>query len=299
MRQHGALWRGQPGANKNRKRGGSHPALAEDSLAASPMGSIQRKRSGGGIRVSGQHTQRRSSALSGSRRLFLTGADMDAVEPFGDVATALSLLSAEAIHEVTYTLNFLQFFLQQEPGSEAAAETARFANTEFDRMHRLIGALRRFKLPVPEPMEVSVSTLVGQCIDQVQDAAVRRALSIEFRIAPETMIRTDAACLGSALRNLLLDALERVPAGTPIMITAICSDQQPLLLELSDGGAALPDHAATPLNGWDMGPLMSAVYRRTIAHWLLRHVGWSMSYEHTAQGNVFRLTAPLPMRLPL
>lgn len=220
------------------------------------------------------------------------------VERFGDIATSLSLLSGEVIHEVTHTLNFLQYLLQEVLGSDAA-ETVRFTTNEFDRVHRLIGSLRRLKLPVPEPQEVSLSAVVRQTIEQVQDAVPQRELLVETRIPSDTLIRTDATCLASALRNLLLDILERVPAGTPFVITSIVSELQPLQLEIAYGGEALPVHAATPPSGWDVWPPMTPAFRRTIAYRLLRHLGWSMSDEQNAQGHVVRLSAPLPMRISL
>jgi C4-dicarboxylate-specific signal transduction histidine kinase len=218
---------------------------------------------------------------------------------FGDVATALSLLSAEVIHEVTHTLNFLRFLLQQAPPGDAGTEMPRFANTEIERMQRMVGHLRRFKLPAPQPTEVSLSEVVERSIARVQEPVARQDPPIESRVRSDVWVRTDVECLASALRNLLLEARDRAPAGAALVITAEAPTQQPLHLDISDEGAALPDHAAAAPDWWDVGPPQTPRCRRVLAHWLLQHIGWSMSYERREQRNVFRLTAPMPMRPPL
>lgn len=213
---------------------------------------------------------------------------------FGDVAVALSLLSGEVLHEVTHTLNFLRLFLQ-EPVSDADGEISRFAKAELERMQRMIGHLRRLKLPTPQLADVALSDLVRQSIEQVRASVAQGTLSIDAHIPADVVVRTDAECLRSAFRNLLLDALDRSPAKASILITADASGQQPLQLEFFDEGEALPTRDVAALDGWSAGLPTSSAFRRALAHRLLRHLGWSMNCERRAQRNVIRLTAPVPM----
>lgn len=213
---------------------------------------------------------------------------------FGEVATALSLIGAEVIHEVTHTLHFLRF-LQQESCSSTDPEIVRFGGIELDRMQHLLGDLRRFKLPVPELRVASLSWLVGQCIERARESAAPCVLSVEVGIPSEIVVCTDVGCLGSALKHLLRDALARVPKGSSVVIRADTSAGHPLWIELSDAGEALPDRDAVPLDWRDLASPLAPTFRRMMAHRLLRHIGWSMSYERQGDRNVFRLTAPMSM----
>lgn len=213
---------------------------------------------------------------------------------FGDVAVALSLLSSEVLHEVTHTLNFLRLLLG-EPASDANAELTRFGRAELERMQRMVRHLRTLKLPTPELAEVSLSDLVRQSIEQVRASVAQGALSIDAHIPTDVVVRTDAECLRSAFRNLLLDALDRSAAETSVLITADASGQQPLQLEFLDEGEAIPTRDGAALDGWSAGRPTTAAFRRVLAHRLLRHLGWSMDCERRAQRNVIRLTAPVPM----
>lgn len=217
---------------------------------------------------------------------------------FSDVSVALSLVGGEVLHEVTHTLNFLRVFLLQQPAS-GADEISHFAKVEHDRLQCMIAHLRRLKLPVAKLTHVSLSILVSESVKHIQESAAHRRLSIHTHIPADAVVRTDEECLRTALRKLLLDALERAPKDTPLTIAAEASDQQPLQLEISEEGEALSDQDATPL-GWQSAGLPStSTFRRALAHRLLRHLGWSLSYERRAQHNVFRLLAPLPMSLSL
>lgn len=214
-----------------------------------------------------------------------------AATAFGDVAVALSLLSADVLHEVTHTLYFLRL-LTQEPTSNDGAEITRFAKTELERMQRMVRDLRQLKLRAPEQVEVSLSILVNQSIHRVQESGSPGALYIEARIPAEAVVHTDPECLGSALNNLLLDALERVSEGSPLLIAADAAE--PPQLELSDEGEAPIDLAVATPDWRQAGFPRTPTFRRILAQRLLRHIGWSMSYERRAQRNVLRLTPPLP-----
>jgi signal transduction histidine kinase len=218
---------------------------------------------------------------------------MDATA-FGEVATALSLLGSEVIHEVTHTLHFLRF-LQQEACSSTDPEIVRFAGIELDRMQHLLVDLRRFKLPAPEMTDASLSWLVGQCIERVRESAAPCLVSVEVGIPSEIVVWTDVGCLDSALQNLLRDAFARVPKSSPVVIGADASAGHPLWIEVSDAGEALPDRDAVPLDWRDLASPLAPTFRRMMAYRLLRHIGWSMSYERQGDRNVFRLTAPMSM----
>lgn len=216
---------------------------------------------------------------------------------FGDVAMSLSLLSAEVIHEVTHTLHFLRF-LQQEACSSTDPEIVRFAGIELDRMQHLLGDLRTFKLPTPELRDSSLSRLVGQCIERVRESVAPCIPSIDVGIPSEIVVWTDVGCLGSALQNLLRDALARGTKGSPLVIRADASAGHPLWIELSDAGEALPERDAVPLDWRDLASPLAPTFRRMMAYRLLRHIGWSVSYERQGDRNVFRLTAPMHMSPP-
>ncbi|MFO0579764.1 MAG: hypothetical protein U1A78_37805 [Polyangia bacterium] len=200
------------------------------------------------------------------------------------------MLGAEALHEVTHILSFLRL-LTQQPSELAAAELQHFAQGELERMQRLAAHLRRFKLPAPQNEEVHLVQVIAQCVERVRDVLEAHGLHVEVEIPAEVAVQTDAPCLVAALCGLLLELLEEAPAGCVVRI-AVTSSAQTVQLELSIECAGSAERARSELRWWELWPLETPSSRRLLAGKRLRHLGWSLTEEHSSTRTLLRLTAP-------
>ncbi len=64
-----------------------------------------------------------------------------------ETAAALHSISAEVLHEIVHTLNFLRYLVEQDGNAALAPEALGFARNEIARLERLVGNLRQLKLP--------------------------------------------------------------------------------------------------------------------------------------------------------
>ena len=200
------------------------------------------------------------------------------------------MLGAEALHEVTHTLNFLRL-LTLQPGDLSAAELARFAQGELERMQRLAAHLRRFKLPAPQLAEVQLGQVAAQCVERLRDVLEARGLHVEVEIPAEIGVQTDAHCLEAALRGLLLEQLEEAPTGSKLRLAA-SAKEQPVQLELSMESDGSAERAHAEPRWWELWPLETPSSRRLLACKRLRHLGWPLEEEHGPTRTLLRLTAP-------
>lgn len=215
---------------------------------------------------------------------------------FGEAAAALAVLGAEALHEITHTLNFLRFLTQPPLGDVSEAESARFAQTELERLQRLITHLRRFKLPTPQLEDVRLALLVMECVEQARGAWEVRGIRVEAALPADCAVQADTRCLRAALGHLIHYVVEQAPAGSRLLITAPDSDRQPVQLEFSVEGTVRSTDGRDAPPWWELWPLETAPSRRLLGHKLLRHIGWSLSESPPPSPFVLRLIAPPPVK---
>lgn len=228
----------------------------------------------------------------------LTPADTaeTTADPLGDHAITLSLIASETGHEAAQTLNYLRFLVQKVQGSQAAPELAGFALPEIERLERLIQHLRQFKLPPLVLTEVALAARLEQALSMLSDARATAGVTATVEAQSGLYVHTDASYLATVLRCLATHALANAPPGSSIRVRAARTEaafEKEILIELTDTGPALPDMSPRALfDVWTLHTPDSQAARRAMAHRLLRHLGSTLTYEHTGGSSVFRFSLP-------
>jgi len=154
-------------------------------------------------------------------------------------------MAAAMAHEVRTPLGILRSsaqMLQREPQlSPEGQEMAGFVMSETDRLNRLISALldlARPRSPLFHPQDIHA--IIRRAIDLLAPRAARQRVRIveELQASPSTL-PCDEELLVQVFLNLLLNALQMLPAeGAVIVRTTIDADQ--LIVEVSDNGPGIP-----------------------------------------------------------
>lgn len=215
-------------------------------------------------------------------------------------ATALHLLSSEFGHDLAHTQNFLRYLTDVLAGELAPAtaktELLEFANRELIRTERSLRQLRRFRLPTPSLEDVELSTLLAQCISQLQSDSLHDTIEISMDIPRSCSVHSESIFLEAAMRHLLLNGAANCASQGRITISASLIDldtDRRLRVDIVDTGAELNPSALFSV--WEMMPLDSPQYHRAIAFRLLRCIDGTLDYQRTEAGNRFRITLPAPI----
>lgn len=213
--------------------------------------------------------------------------------PLHETAAALHSISAEVLHEITHTLTFLRCLVEQDFSTTDAAEALGFARSEIARLERLAGNLRQFKVPPAHLSDVPIAAIVEATATDVKAAAVARGLQVSIDADVNLIAPSNQAALRSALRNLLLNAIESSPAGDTVHIHAgRSSSLGTVQIEISYGGSAIPSEQRNLLfHLWTLGPMEAQALRRVVAFRLLRHIGWTVTYDCINFRNIFHVSA--------
>jgi two-component system sensor histidine kinase SenX3 len=151
--------------------------------------------------------QRRLEAV---RRDFVANVSHELKTPVG----ALTLL-AEAVQDA----------------SDDPETVARFAGRmqhEGARLARLVGELMELSRvqgvdPMPGAASVRVAALVEESADRSRLAAEQAGITVDVRCEPGLVVRGDERQLGTAIANLVDNAVAYSPPGTRVAVTAIAS----------------------------------------------------------------------------
>jgi two-component system sensor histidine kinase SenX3 len=155
--------------------------------------------------------QRRLEAV---RRDFVANVSHELKTPVG----ALTLL-AEAVQDA----------------SDDPATVARFAGRmqhEGARLTRLVGELMELSRvqgvdPMPGAASVEIAPMVEESVDRSRLAAEQAGIEVDVRCEPDLVVRGDARQLGTAVANLVDNAIAYSPRGTRVVVTACAaSDHQ-------------------------------------------------------------------------
>lgn len=213
-----------------------------------------------------------------------------------DAAITLNLIASETGHEAAQTLNYLRFLVQKAQGSQLAPELADFALPEIERLERLVQHLRQFKLPPLGLAEVALAARLEQTLSTLDETCAKAGTTWAIEVPSHLWVHTDASYLAKALHCLASHALGNAPPGTVVAIRAAATGLnrgEEISVEIVDCGPPLQDPSPRALfDVWTLHTPDSQAARRAIAHRLLRHLGSTLTYEHTGGSNVFRFSLP-------
>ncbi len=210
-----------------------------------------------------------------------------------ETAALLHSLSAEVLHEIAHTLNFLHYLDGQVLHAVATPEMLGFVRKEISRIEGLARNLRQFKLPLAPLSEVSLAACIEQAVANMRSTASARGIQLAITGDAALTAQAHPLFFTLALQNLILQSVESSPAGDTVRIdTYPVNASGPIRIEISAGGSPISAEQRVHLfNLWTMGSLELPALRRVIAFRLLRHIGWTVRYEYVESRNIFQVSA--------
>ena len=220
-------------------------------------------------------------------------------EPFSlkDADLGRSLIASETGHEVTQTLNYLRYLVKSRKSSPLDPEIVGFAVPEIERLERLVEHLRQFKLPALVLTEVALAERLEQCLSRLRESCAKMGVKWAMEVPQHLCVYTDNSYLERALHCLASHSVDNAPPESTITVRAAATDAtfvEEISVELTDAGPPLLKSSPKDVfDVWTVHTPESQAARRAIAHRLLRHLGSTLTYEHTSGINVFRFSLPL------
>ncbi len=170
-------------------------------------------------------------------------------------SSLLGRFASTVAHEVRNSLNFINLSIDQirakhsDHDERAARELQRNLNNikdEVSRLNRLVNDfLSAGRQAPPEFASCDIQETVRQAVALVEKQAKRQGIAIAMDLPPDCpSLRADAAQMKTCFLNILTNAIQAMPRGGKIQITARCDleNGNPGLLELrfSDTGSGIP-----------------------------------------------------------
>jgi signal transduction histidine kinase len=156
-------------------------------------------------------------------------------------------MAATMAHEVRTPLGIMRSsaqMLQREPGlTETSKEMLGFILSENDRLNRLISSLLDCARPrQPVFKEHHLHDIVARALDLLSMQVQRKSIRLETKLnAPNDLLICDEEHLLQVLLNLVMNAVQILPAGGHILIRSFTT-QEGLVLQVDDDGPGIPTY---------------------------------------------------------
>ncbi len=214
-------------------------------------------------------------------------------------------MAASISHNLKNPLGSMKTVLQVQLENPALPESVRqdcaMVVGEIDRLSTKLGQLLRYAKPSVRaggaPERVAALALVEQVVALLRHEAERRHVQLELeRETNETFVRGSEEALSDVLSNLVVNAIEILPAGGLVRVRLARRDAS-LVLEVTDNGPGIPPEFrekifqpffTTKPSGTGLG--LAIVERR------LAEMGGAIGWETPVaggRGTCFRVTLPV------
>lgn len=215
----------------------------------------------------------------------------------------LGSLAAGLHHEIKNPLTALSLHVQlleeqleQEDASAEVRQLLGVIKTEVTRVGGVLEGFRDFaSIGILNLAPVNLGNLLQRQIDLISPQASSQSVEIELRLSNDLPkeIPGDRVRLEQVLLNVLLNALEALPTGGRITITAV-SQSEAVTIEVSDTGSGIPDdlrdkifdpYFTTKSEGTGLG--------LALCDKIIRQHDGSLDLRSSSQGTTFQLTLPV------
>jgi signal transduction histidine kinase len=216
---------------------------------------------------------------------------------------AIGEFAAELAHEIRNPLTALKLNLQRlermllRHGAPAEAERPlQIALSEVARLDRVVSTTLRLGRPdmASERQPVALATLIEAAVAPLREQLDEQGIALELS-CHEVAVVADAGHMTGALLNVLLNAVEAMPAGGTLDVhTTLSADGGSVEVRIADSGGGIPATAlerlfrpfsTTKPNGTGLG--------LALAHRTLEAHGGALELEETGPaGTRFRIRLP-------
>ena len=139
---------------------------------------------------------------------------------------AIGRVAAGVAHEIRNPLAAMRLKAENavSKGAERYHEALVVILGQIERLDRVLRRLLDVTEPVqPHPQRIVTAAFLHSCVNGQRDLAANRGLRLEYRAHIESL-QADPELLRGAVDNLLLNAIQAAPAGSPIELTALERD---------------------------------------------------------------------------
>jgi signal transduction histidine kinase len=180
---------------------------------------------------------------------------------------ALGTLAMSVVHDLRNPLGAIHGGAEMLTSSELTAEQVRrLARNIYSASVRIQELLREYvaqgRTRNSQPRQSNLCSLVEDAVAGIAAAAEAQSVVVLQNIPADLVITVDPARIGSVLTNLLANALEAMPGGGSIHVSAITAEGQ-VVIRVVDTGPGVPLEirgrlfqpfvTARKPNGWGLG----------------------------------------------
>lgn len=153
-------------------------------------------------------------------------------------------------HELRSPLGRLRLSLELARRRDATLELQfERIERETERLDALVERtlqLARLHAIAPVRSAIDLAGLVDVVVADARFEAAARGVAIRWTPPPELLVDADPAALGSAIENILRNAVRYTDPAVPVTV-ALCADDESIRLDIVDGGPGVPEDALASL----------------------------------------------------
>jgi PAS domain S-box-containing protein len=175
----------------------------------------------------------------------LIGSELETSERL----SALARITTGVAHEVKNPLNSMRLWLETLKESlpkdhEASTQAVRILDSEIDRLDRVVKRFLDFTKPVEMRIDdVDLAPLLSNVIEVARPEIDRSKVIVEMRLADGVPpLRGDGELLRQAMLNLVLNAVEAMPAGGRLLISLERRADDAVIMVSDTGKGIPPEH---------------------------------------------------------
>jgi signal transduction histidine kinase len=209
-------------------------------------------------------------------------------------------LAHEIKNPLTGIKTFTEFLAERYDNPKFREEFLRVVPAEVARINRIVTSLSDFaKPPLLKLQPVDVQQILADTVTLLSNDCLKRNVQVTKQFDAEAIYLTaDPAALKQAVLNLCLNALDAMPKGGTLSVSAQLEETQ-AILRISDTGTGIaPEHLPTLFNPFfttkegGMG-LGLAVVKQIIT----QHLGTIRVESNVGYGTTFEIRLPHAVRL--
>jgi signal transduction histidine kinase len=159
---------------------------------------------------------------------------------------ALGQVAAGIAHEIRNPLNSISMNVQMmEREGKLDTESMRIIRGEIERLKMVIDELLDFaRTPADEPVRCDLKDLAGEVLDLMRRLMEHCKIAVETEFAASGRVFADANRLKQVLMNLLLNAVQAMPAGGRIALKTedrVAAGSPTVRCSVRDAGGGVPE----------------------------------------------------------